>query len=151
MYEIHIVQEEGRLIEYENAHFIKCHPCPVRVQSIFIGISMTFLIADLFRNSADYSAFPLSDQIAYFTSIGLRVLLVLVPPILTIVFISRRSYKLTITFMSLALFFGVVFFQNFLVLLHIFMLLTLLLHKPSKMYLKQESSREEYNQKNLRL
>lgn len=121
------------------------------VQSIFIGISMTFLIADLFRNSADYSAFPLSDQIAYFTSIGLRVLLVLVPPILTIVFISKRSYKLTITFMSLALFFGVVFFQNFLVLLHIFMLLTLLLHKPSKVYLKQESSREEYNQKNLRL
>ncbi|WKL03365.1 hypothetical protein Q0F98_06970 [Paenibacillus amylolyticus] len=121
------------------------------VQSIFIGISMTFLIADLFRNSADYSAFPLSDQIAYFTSIGLRVLLVLVPPILTIVFISKRSYKLTITFMSLALFFGVVFFQNFLVLLHIFMLLTLLLHKPSKVYLKQENSREEYNQKNLRL
>ncbi|WP_339310345.1 hypothetical protein NZ043_01605 [Paenibacillus sp. FSL k6-2145] len=121
------------------------------VQSIFIGISMTFLIADLFRNSADYFAFPLSDQIAYFTSIGLRVLLVLVPPILTIVFISKRSYKLTITFMSLALFFGVVFFQNFLVLLHIFMLLTLLLHKPSKVYLKQENSREEYNQKNLRL
>ncbi|MCL6660910.1 hypothetical protein [Paenibacillus amylolyticus] len=121
------------------------------VQSIFIGISMTFLIADLFRNSADYSAFPLSDQIAYFTSIGLRVLLVLVPPILTIVFISKRSYKLTITFMSLALFIGVVFLQNFLVLLHIFMLLTLLLHKPSKVYLKQESSREEYNQNNLRL
>ncbi|GAS83402.1 hypothetical protein [Paenibacillus amylolyticus] len=121
------------------------------VQFIFIGISMAFLIADLFRDSADYSAFPLSDQIAYFVSIGLRVLMVLVPPILTIVFISRRSYTLTITFMSLALFFGVVFFQNFLVLLHIFMLLTLLLHKPSKVYLKQESSREEYNQNNLRL
>ncbi|WP_145149970.1 hypothetical protein [Paenibacillus xylanexedens] len=111
------------------------------VQSIFIGISMAFLIADLFRDSADYSAFPLSDQIAYFASIGLRVLMVLVPPILTIVFISRRSYKLTITFMSLALFFGVVFFQNFLVLLHIFMLLTLLLHKPSKVYLKRKDTR----------
>lgn len=121
------------------------------VQSIFIGISMTFLIADLFHNSADYSAFPLSDQVAYFTSIGIRVLMVLVPPILTIVFISRRSYKLTITFMSLALFFGVVFFQNFLILLHIFMLLCLLLHKPSKVYLKQEGPPREYNQENLRL
>ncbi|WP_440111613.1 hypothetical protein [Paenibacillus sp. QZ-Y1] len=121
------------------------------VQSIYIGISMAFLIVDLFRNSADYSAFPLSDQIAYFASIGLRVLMILVPPILTIVFISRRRYKLTVTFMSLTFFFSVVFFQNFLVLLHIFMLLSLLLHKPAKMYLKQEDLEREYNQRNLRL
>lgn len=53
--------------------------------------------------------------------------------------------------MSLALLFGIVFFQNSLVLFHIFMLLCLLLHKPSKVYLKQEGPPREYNQENLRL
>lgn len=53
--------------------------------------------------------------------------------------------------MSQALLFGIVFFQNFLVLFHIFMLLCLLLHKPSKMYLKQEGPSRDDNQENLRL
>lgn len=73
------------------------------------------------------------------------------PPILTIVWITRRSYKLTITFMSQALLFDIVFFQNSLVLFHIFMLLCLLLHKPSKVYLKQEAPSRDDNQENLRL
>ncbi|WP_366294094.1 hypothetical protein [Paenibacillus sp. AN1007] len=121
------------------------------LQSIFIGISMAFLVADVFRSSADYSAFPLFDQVAYFANIALRIILILAPPLLTIMYISGQSYKLTITFMSLTLFFTVLFIPSLLVLLHVFMLLTLLLHQPSKMYLKQEGSSREYNQKDLRL
>ncbi|WP_342552319.1 hypothetical protein [Paenibacillus sp. FSL R7-0652] len=121
------------------------------LQSIFIGISMAFLVADVFRSSADYSAFPLFDQVAYFANIALRIILILAPPLLTIMYISGQSYKLTITFMSLTLFFTILFIPSLLVLLHVFMLLTLLLHQPSKMYLKQEGSSREYNQKDLRL
>ncbi|NUU77672.1 hypothetical protein [Paenibacillus xylanilyticus] len=121
------------------------------VQTIYIGIAMGFLIYDILLHGDDYAAFPLSDQAAYFTNAGIRTLLILGPPILTMVFIAKRRYKLTITFMSLTFLFTAAFLQNFLVLLHLFMLLVLLLHKPSKMYLKQEAHVRQYSKRDLQV
>lgn len=121
------------------------------VQTIYIGISMGFLIYDILLHSADYAAFPLSDQVAYFTNAGIRILLILGPPILTMIFIAKRRYKLTMTFMSLTFLFTAGLLQNFLVVLHLFMLLVLLLHKPSKMYLKQEAHVRQYFKRDLQV
>lgn len=121
------------------------------LQSIFIVISIAFLIADVINNSTDYSAFPLFDQIAYFASIALRIILILAPPLLTIMYISGQSYKLTITFMVLTLLFTFVFIPSVLILVHLFMLLALLLHAPSKMYLKQMGPAREYSKRDLHL
>lgn len=151
MDELHIVKREERYFYMKMPTLLNVIRALLGLQSIFIGISMAFLVADVFRSSADYSAFPLFDQVAYFANIALRIILILAPPLLTIMYISGQSYKLTITFMSLTLFFTVLFIPSLLVLLHVFMLLTLLLHQPSKMYLKQEGSSREYNQKDLRL
>jgi hypothetical protein len=151
MDELHIVKREERYFYMKMPTLLNVIRALLGLQSIFIGISMAFLVADVFRSSADYSAFPLFDQVAYFANIALRIILILAPPLLTIMYISGQSYKLTITFMSLTLFFTILFIPSLLVLLHVFMLLTLLLHQPSKMYLKQEGSSREYNQKDLRL
>ncbi|KQY82683.1 hypothetical protein ASD24_14975 [Paenibacillus sp. Root52] len=121
------------------------------VQSIYIIISMVAVLMELFQYRASFAGFPLFDQIAYFASILLRIILIVGPPILTILYISKRRYKLTITFMSMTLFFGLVFLQNFLVVLHFFMLLVLLLHQPIKRYLKQEQDARQYDQRSLRL
>ncbi|MEW4426717.1 hypothetical protein AB1I68_04570 [Paenibacillus pabuli] len=121
------------------------------VQMIYMGIATGFIIYDMLRHSADYAAFPLSDQVAYFTSAGVRILLILGPPILTMIFIAKRKYKLTLTFMSLTFLFTAGLVQNFLVVLHLFMLLVLLLHKPSKMYLKQEAHVRQYSKRDLQV
>lgn len=151
MDELHIVKREERYFYMKMPTLLNVIRALLGLQSIFIGISMAFLVADVFRSSADYSAFPLFDQVAYFANIALRIILILAPPLLTIMYISAQSYKLTITFMSLTLFFTILFIPSVLVLLHVFMLLTLLLHQPSKMYLKQEGPSREYAQKDLRL
>ncbi|MCM3170775.1 hypothetical protein [Paenibacillus sp. MER 99-2] len=121
------------------------------VQSIYIVISMVAVLMELFQYRAAYAALPMFDLIALYANILLRIILIVGPPILTIVYISKRRYKLTITFMSMTLFFGVVFLQNFLVVLHFFMLLVLLLHQPIKRYLKQEKDTRHYHPGDLRL
>ncbi|CAI6077298.1 hypothetical protein PAECIP112173_02474 [Paenibacillus sp. JJ-100] len=121
------------------------------LQSILIGFSIIFLIPEIISKSPDYPAYPLFDQIAYYANIALRIIFTLAPPLLTLMYISGPSYKMTITFMCVTLFFMIVFIPNALVLLNLFMLLTLLLHKPSKMYLKQEGPSRDYSQKDLQL
>ncbi|WP_145408253.1 hypothetical protein [Paenibacillus xylanexedens] len=121
------------------------------VQSIYIVISMVAVLMELFQYRAGYAGLPLFDLIALFANILLRIILIVGPPILTIVYISKRRYKLTITFISMTLFFGLVFLQNFLVVLHFFMLLVLLLHQPIKRYLKQEKDTRHYHPGDLRL
>lgn len=56
-----------------------------------MGIATGFVIYDMLRHSTDYAAFPLSDQVAYFTSAGVRILLILGPPILTMIFIAKEN------------------------------------------------------------
>ncbi|CAM4526052.1 hypothetical protein [Paenibacillus xylanexedens] len=112
------------------------------VKLIYVIVSFIVFLIDFNQNMETYLGFlRKGDDLAYASGVILaRMLFIIGPSLLAVIFITKRKFKLTVTFLSLALFVAIPNESNLFTLIHLFALLIVLLHRPSKMYLKQKDT-----------
>lgn len=110
------------------------------VKLIYVIVSFIVFLIDFNQNMEAYLGFlRKGDDLAYASGVILaRVLFIIGPSLLAVIFITKRKFKLTVTFLSLALFVSIPNESNLFTLIHLFALLIVLLHRPSKLYLKRK-------------
>ncbi|MEK3919447.1 hypothetical protein [Paenibacillus sp. FSL K6-2393] len=110
------------------------------VKLIYVIVSFIVFLIDFNQNMEAYLGFlRKGDDLAYASGvISARMLFIIGPSLLAVIFITKRKFKLTVTFLSLALFVAIPNESNLFTLIHLFALLIVLLHRPSKMYLKRK-------------
>lgn len=113
------------------------------VKLIYVIVSFIVFLIDFNQNMEDYLAFSRKgDDLAYASGVIIgRMLFMIGPSLLAVIFITKRKFKLTVTFLSLALLVAIPNESNLFTLIHLFSLLIVLLHRPSKLYLKRKDTR----------
>ncbi|GAS83403.1 hypothetical protein [Paenibacillus amylolyticus] len=113
------------------------------VKLIYVIVSFIAFLIDFNQNMEAYLAFSYKgNDLAYASGVIIaRMLFIIGPSLLAFIFITKRKFKLTVTFLSLALFVAIPNESNLFTLVHLFALLIVLLHRPSKMYLKRKDTR----------
>ncbi|WP_458460362.1 hypothetical protein [Paenibacillus sp.] len=112
------------------------------VKLIYVIVSFIVFLIDFNQNMEAYLGFlRKGDDLAYASGVILaRMLFIIGPSLLAVIFITKRKFKLTVTFLSLALFVSIPNESNLFTLIHLFAMLIVLLHRPSKMYLKRKDT-----------
>ncbi|MCP1422482.1 hypothetical protein J3D43_000998 [Paenibacillus xylanexedens] len=112
------------------------------VKLIYVIVSFIVFLIDFNQNMETYLGFlRKGDDLAYASGVILaRMLFIIGPSLLAVIFITKRRFKLTVTFLSLALFVSIPNESNLFTLIHLFALLIVLLHRPSKLYLKRKDT-----------
>ncbi|WP_338706812.1 MULTISPECIES: hypothetical protein [Paenibacillus] len=112
------------------------------VKLIYVIVSFIVFLIDFNQNLETYLGFlRKGDDLAYASGVILaRMLFIIGPSLLAVIFITKRKFKLTVTFLSLALFVSIPNESNLFTLIHLFALLIVLLHRPSKLYLKRKDT-----------
>ncbi|APO47174.1 hypothetical protein BS614_26060 [Paenibacillus xylanexedens] len=112
------------------------------VKLIYVIVSFIVFLIGFNQNMEAYLGFlRKGDDLAYASGVILaRMLFIIGPSLLAVIFITKRKFKLTVTFLSLALFVAIPNESNLFTLIHLFALLIVLLHRPSKMYLQRKDT-----------
>lgn len=112
------------------------------VKLIYVIVSFIVFLIDFNQNMEAYLAFSRKgNDLAYASGVIIaRMLFIIGPSLLAVIFITKRKFKLTVTFLSLALFVAIPNESNLFTLIHLFALLIVLLHRPSKLYLKRKDT-----------
>ncbi|MEK4663032.1 hypothetical protein MHH93_14100 [Priestia sp. FSL H7-0729] len=112
------------------------------VKLIYVIVSFIVFLIDFNQNIEAYLAFSYKgNDLAYASGVIIaRMLFIIGPSLLAVIFITKRKFKLTVTFLSLALFVAIPNESNLFTLVHLFALLIVLLHRPSKLHLKRKDT-----------
>ncbi|PQP85062.1 hypothetical protein C0Q44_11380 [Paenibacillus sp. PCH8] len=112
------------------------------VKLIYVLVSFIVFLIDFSHNTQTYLGFSRTgDDLAYASGmIAARMLFVIGPSLLAVIFITKRKFKLTVTFLSLALFVAIPNEGSLFVLIHLFSLLIVLLHPASKKFLRRKDT-----------
>lgn len=113
------------------------------VKLIYVVVSFIVFLIDFNQNTEAYLAFARKgNDMAYASGVITgRMLFMIVPSLLAVIFITQRKFKLTVTFLSLSLLIAIPNEGKLFILIHLFALLIVLLHRPSKVYLKRQDTR----------
>ncbi|WP_315373321.1 hypothetical protein, partial [Paenibacillus xylanexedens] len=95
------------------------------VKLIYVIVSFIVFLIDFNQNMETYLGFlRKGDDLAYASGVILaRMLFIIGPSLLAVIFITKRKFKLTVTFLSLAIFVAIPNESNLFTLIHLFALL----------------------------
>lgn len=109
---------------------------------IFYIITFIVFVAIFSRNPDAYLDPPItgSDLGDVSAELTARIMFWVIPSLLAVFSITQRKFKSTVTFLSIALFMGVLNEGLIAALIQLYALLVVLLHRPSKKFLKRQDS-----------
>ncbi|WP_440111615.1 hypothetical protein [Paenibacillus sp. QZ-Y1] len=112
------------------------------VKLIYLVVSFIIFLMDFNQNTEAYFALSRKgNDMAYLSGLVIsRMLFIIGPSLLAVIFITKKKFKLTVTFLSLALIISIPNESTLFILIHLFALLIVLLHRPSKLYLKRQDA-----------
>lgn len=130
-------------------------PMILNVVRILLSIKVTYLIVSFSvflyifsQNPEAFAGYQVNgnDLINFSNEITGRIIFLIIPSLLAIICITKRQFRSTVTFLSIALFIGLLNEGLLTGLIQLFALLVVLLHRPSKIFLKRQDSNDTETQ-----
>lgn len=130
-------------------------PTILNVVRILLSIKVTYLIVSFSvflyifsQNPEAFAGYQVNgnDLINFSNEITGRIIFLIIPSLLAIICITKRQFRSTVTFLSIALFIGLLNEGLLTGLIQLFALLVVLLHRPSKIFLKRQDSNDTETQ-----
>lgn len=112
------------------------------VKLIYVVVTFIIFLTDFNHNMEAYFALShKGNDMAYLSGLVIgRMIFIIGPSLLAVIFITKKKFKLTVTFLSLALLIAIPNEGSLFIIIHLFALLIVLLHGPSKLYLKRQDA-----------
>ncbi|SDC25684.1 hypothetical protein SAMN05428987_0516 [Paenibacillus sp. CF095] len=118
------------------------------IKVIYLIISFSVFLYIFSQNPEAFAGYQVNgnDLINFSNEITGRIIFLIIPSLLAIICITKRQFRSTVTFLSIALFIGLLNEGLLTGLIQLFALLVVLLHRPSKIFLKRQDSNDTETQ-----
>ncbi|WP_440111607.1 hypothetical protein [Paenibacillus sp. QZ-Y1] len=112
------------------------------VKVIYLIVAFSVFLYIFSQNPEAFAGYQVNgnDLINLSNEITGRIIFLIGPSLLAVIFITKRKFRSTVTFLSIALFLGLLNEGLLTGLIQLFALLVVLLHRPSKIFLKRQDS-----------
>ncbi len=114
------------------------------IKVIYLIISFSVFLYIFSQNPEAFAGYQVNgnDLINFSNEITGRIIFLISPSLLAIICITKRKFRSTVTFLSIALFIGLLNEGLLTGLVQLFALLVVLVHRPSKIFLKRQDSND---------
>lgn len=114
------------------------------IKVIYLIVSFSVFLYIFSQNPEAFAGYQVNgnDLINFSNEITGRIIFLIIPSLLAIICITKRQFRSTVTFLSIALFIGLLNEGLLTGLIQLFALLVVLLHRPSKIFLKRQDSND---------
>lgn len=118
------------------------------IKVIYLIVSFSVFLYIFSQNPEAFAGYQVNgnDLINFSNEITGRIIFLITPSLLAIICITKRQFRSTVTFLSIALFIGLLNEGLLTGLIQLFALLVVLLHRPSKIFLKRQDSNDTETQ-----
>ncbi|MBD8839138.1 MULTISPECIES: hypothetical protein [Paenibacillus] len=118
------------------------------IKVIYLIVSFSVFLYIFSQNPEAFAGYQVNgnDLINFSNEITGRIIFLIIPSLLAIICITKRQFRSTVTFLSIALFIGLLNEGLLTGLIQLFALLVVLLHRPSKIFLKRQDSNDTETQ-----
>lgn len=109
---------------------------------IYLFVAFSVFLYIFSQNPEIFAGYQVNgnDLINLSNEITGRIIFFIGPSLLAVISITKRKFKSTVTFLSIAAFLGILNEGLLTALVQLFALLVVLLHRPSKKFLKRQDS-----------
>ena len=118
------------------------------IKVIYLIVSFSVFLYIFSQNPEAFAGYQVNgnDLINFSNEITGRIIFLIIPSLFAIICITKRQFRSTVTFLSIALFIGLLNEGLLTGLIQLFALLVVLLHRPSKIFLKRQDSNDTETQ-----
>jgi len=118
------------------------------IKVIYLIVSFSVFLYIFSQNPEAFAGYQVNgnDLINFSNEITGRIIFLIIPSLLAIISITKRQFRSTVTFLSIALFIGLLNEGLLTGLVQLFALLVVLVHRPSKIFLKRQDSNDTETQ-----
>ncbi len=118
------------------------------IKVIYLIVSFSVFLYIFSQNPEAFAGYQVNgnDLINFSNEITGRIIFLIIPSLLAIISITKRQFRSTVTFLSIALFIGLLNEGLLTGLVQLFAMLVVLLHRPSKIFLKRQDSNDAETQ-----
>lgn len=114
------------------------------IKVIYLIVAFSVFLYIFSQNPEAFAGYQVNgnDLINFSNEITGRIIFLIIPSLLAIISITKRQFRSTVTFLSIALFIGLLNEGLLTGLVQLFALLVVLVHRPSKIFLKRQDSND---------